>query len=232
MLAKVNRNLNRAYGYTQILRHGFWFVDIPRTSSSSVRSELGKQFGKTHGKVNIIEKEFQTGQIFADHLTAKEMKKRLGSFLWDRLFTFTLVRNPWERTLSIYFFRKKQGSIPGNWSFRDYVLALSEASETDKYFRYSGFRYGLADYITDESGKVIIAYVGRFETRDRDLSNIAKRLNCKELGQVSIMGASPKGKHYSNYYDEEMREIVGKKFWKDTELFGYEFERVGSRSIA
>ena len=32
-------------------------MDIPRTSSSSIRAELGKIYGPPYGKMNLIEKE-------------------------------------------------------------------------------------------------------------------------------------------------------------------------------
>ncbi|WP_162139100.1 sulfotransferase family 2 domain-containing protein [Synechococcus sp. PCC 7336] len=221
-LRRTHRVTDLAYGYFQIARQGFWFIDIPRTSSTSIRAELGKRFGKTHGKINT-DKGYATQQIFEDHLTAREMRKRLGGFLWKKIFTFSIVRNPWDRTLSMYFFRLKRGTIPSEWTFRDYAIALTSSSPESDLFKYHASRYGLSDYVTGDDSEIIVDYIGRFENRET-LKVIADRLKFKELGILSIQSASPKGKHYSEFYNEEIRDMVGRFYSKDIELFGYNFE--------
>ena len=125
-----------SYERFTISRHGFWFIDIPRTSSSSIRAELGMRFGKAHGKMNVMETDYATAQIIPDHTTAKEVQTVIGRPKWDKIFTFTVVRNPWERTFSMYHYRKKRGNIPKEWSFRDYVLELSASTPETKYSQF------------------------------------------------------------------------------------------------
>ena len=107
-LKKIYQPALNLYGCHSIRKNGFWFVDIPRTSSSSIRSELGKHFGRAYGKTNVNEREYQTPQIFRDHITARKMKALLGNKTWESIFTFTIVRNPWERIFSMYHYRKKR----------------------------------------------------------------------------------------------------------------------------
>ena len=37
------------------------------------------------------------------HTAAKVVQERLGSVIWDKYFTFTVERNPWEKVLSNYW---------------------------------------------------------------------------------------------------------------------------------
>lgn len=217
------KHLKRLYGTYSVARHGFWFVDIPRTSSSSIRYELGKQFGKAYAKENRVEKEFSQEQIFRDHRTAQEMSDKLGRLIWNRIFTFTMVRNPWDRTHSMYNFRKKVDTIPQEWSFREYVLALKNR-EPAELFKYRGHYLGSADYVLGNNGQVIVDFIAKYENREQDLKIISNRLNMDDLGDVFIQRASPKGTHYSQFYDDETREIVRSVFSRDVELFDYEFE--------
>jgi len=89
----MNRNdMQRNYklAIKKILEAGFWFIDIPRTSSSSLRIELGKRFGIPYGKKNLLDSKYSSEQIFPDHLTALEMKRIIGSDNWGKIFSFTI----------------------------------------------------------------------------------------------------------------------------------------------
>jgi hypothetical protein len=219
----VKRFLKKAYGCLSIVRHGFWFVDIPRTSSSSLRSEFGKHFGRVYGKKNLIEKEHATSQIFVDHIPAREMRSLLGNSIWKRIFTFTIVRNPWDRTHSMYNYRQKVFGIPREWSFRDYVFALEGASCESEFFEYHGYRYGASEYVLGDNGEIIVDFIARYENRSHDLKMIASRLKLDDFGGLCIQMATPKDKHYSEIYDVETREIIRRLYAKDIDLFGYEF---------
>lgn len=46
----------------------------------------------------------------------------------------------------------------------------------------------------------------------------------KRLHQINVSPNRNQKVHYSIYYDDEMRDIIGEKFKKDNEFFGFEFE--------
>jgi hypothetical protein len=211
----------KLYGKLMVEKYGFWFVDIPRTSSSSIRYELGNNFSRVYGKKDIVEKKYSGAQIFRNHRTAQEMKAFLGNTTWDNIFTFTMVRNPWDRILSMYNFRRKRGNIPMELSFREYVLEFSKY-QSSALFKYRAHYYGVSDYIM-EDGKVIVDFIARFEKRNEDLAFIAQRLGLKELGKISVQKATLPGSHYSQFYDEETKEIIKQVYEREIEIFGYEF---------
>lgn len=224
LLEIASKKFNQTYGCLSIYQHGFYFIDIPRTSSSSIKSELGKKFGKAYGKRNVTEKEHATTQIFDDHITAREMRKILGSRIWKKIFTFTIVRNPWDRTYSMYHYRRMKGKVPIEWSFREYVLALGMSDSDNPFFRFHGSRYGLSDYILGENGEIIVDFIARYENRQDDLKIISSHIKYDGLGMLCIQRAKPDDIHYSKFYDSETKEIIRRLYAKDIELFGYEFE--------
>jgi len=73
----IGKRLEVQLARLSILRHGFWFVDIPRTSSSAIRAELGARFGRAYGK-RKAESGYATEQVFDDHVTAFVMREALG----------------------------------------------------------------------------------------------------------------------------------------------------------
>ena len=218
----------RYYGRTQISKHGYWFVDIPRTSSTSIKNELARMYGVTYGKAslgaNIFDRLRQ--QIFPCHLPAQEIRKILGEELWARIFTFTIIRNPWDRMVSMFHYMKKQGDLPTRLTFRDYVLQFNAPRHLLKgqLHSYHAFYYGLLEYIVDSNDNIIVDYIGRYENRTEDIRIIADKIGCQDLGNLHLQETERSHKHYSQYYDDETKDVISTVFTRDIERFGYSFE--------
>ncbi len=144
--------------------------------------------------------------------------------MWNKLFTFSVVRNPWDRVVSMYHYRRKiAGSIPETWSFRDYVFALAEATPKTEYFKFQGYRFGNSDFLLGDNGEILVDFIARYENRSLDLDFIGRRLNMDSFKDVHINKGKPKYAHFSEFYDVDTREIIQKLYSKDIELFDYKF---------
>lgn len=220
------REFVRRYAAWRIRRHGFWFVDIPRTSSSSIRVELGRRFGGTYGKSNLLETNHEQSQFLPSHQPARTMRDLIGRDAWTRMFTFSFVRNPWDRVASLYAYRIRKCTLPEGTGFRAYVRGFLAPEDVRAHatHNYHGFYYGALDYLVDETDQVIVDFVGRYENRHEDIAHVADRIGCPGLGTLHIQRAQPPDAHYSHLYDDELVEIVGRIFARDAEVFGYEFE--------
>ena len=224
---KAMRRIYRIYGVRQIRKHGFWFVDIPRTSSTSIKYELAKTYGITYAKRVFTEGESPHPWIFPSHLPAQEMRRILGEELWENVFTFTFVRNPWDRMVSLFHYRKEVGSIPKGISFRDYVLQFNTPRYLLKGHAYSSpvYYYGLLEYIVDSDNNVIVDFIGRYENRTEDLRTIANRISCPELDNICLQNTNKSNTHYSEYYDDDTKDVISRVFEKDIDMFEYSFEQ-------
>jgi len=214
------------YGIRQIKKYGFWFIDIPRTSSTSIRVELGKEYSMVYGKSDVFEKGFKQIQIIPDHIPAIKMQEIMGKKEWEKLFTFTFVRNPWDRMVSFYHYRLKSKLLRPDMDFREFILRLksSKFGEIGTYNFY-GHYFGSSDFVSDRNNNIIVDFIGKYENRQKDIQYIANKIGSKELGKIAIQKATPAKKHYSDYYDDETKMIIEKVYHKDIELFGYKFER-------
>ena len=87
-----------------------WYVDIPRTASTFIRDSLFKEVGWPHGKACISAKrrERSSVELFGAHSTAEKVRQIIGNELWASLFTFSLVRNPFDRVASLFLYYKKK----------------------------------------------------------------------------------------------------------------------------
>ncbi|MEQ9643053.1 MAG: sulfotransferase family 2 domain-containing protein [Alphaproteobacteria bacterium] len=213
------------YGKYRIVSNGYWFVDVPRTSSSSIRTDLYKHGGVVYRKHNIWGRKGWTLQIFPDHVPAVNMRKFIGEEAWGNLFTFAMVRNPWARLASMYHWRLKVQSIPADVSFQDYVRGLDahRRGGSGRWFNNPAHSLGAADFVLDERENLIVDYVGRLENREESLAIVRERIGFPELGRTLVQDASPSTVGYVDLYDTDTRNLVADIYCKDIALFGYEF---------
>ena len=151
-------------------------------------------------------------------------------------FKFAFVRNPWARLVSEYTARDRYKII----SFKEFVMHRFPEPDmhTDRY-RHVIPQY---DYLYDASGELMVDFVGKFENLQDDFSTLCSQLgidnstlphrnasNDKKPGVKRLLeglfATPPKKKlHYTEYYDDELIQHVGKLYEIDIETFGYSFE--------
>ena len=201
----------------KIAKQGFWFVDIPRTSSSSIRAELTREFGVINGKRGYLKKDMNhsVSQIISTHTPAAVMKERLGADLWDRIFTFSFVRNPYERIWSYYCYMLRVGHLREGEEFSGFVSSILKYGRRHPILRRSAF-----DMVTNKEGEIIVDQVCRFEDREKELYEIGNKLNMKFEG-VFVQDVARFKSHYSNHYNKESKRIVEDLYPRDFELGEY-----------
>ena len=146
---------------------------------------------------------------------------------YNKFFKFAVVRNPWDRLVSAFFYQKQGGVSKKSkiWAeeylkkyntFEEFVL---QGFENENIIRHSHFK--LQSYwICDENQKIMIDYLARLETLDEDFLFISNKLGCKS--KLPKLNTS-KRKHYRNYYNQTTQKIVSKIYESDIKLFGYKF---------
>jgi len=223
MVSFVTRFLKYQRGLAAIRKAGIWFVDIPRTASSSIRTELAGQFGDVYGKSDLNDASLNVNhQLIESHLTAREMRQLLGRNLWDKLFTFSFVRNPWARMYSLFQYRKAVSEIPPSFSFEQYLeLFFQSPDQPYSPYHYHGYYYQALDYLTDESGEIIVDFIGRFEDREHDLKLVRDKCSFPGLGYLKTQESIEP--NYRPFYSIEAQDMISTIFKKDIEAFQYDF---------
>jgi len=197
---------------------GFWFVDIPRTSSTTLKLAFYKKHGKLFGKPSASQ-GIGMGLI-PHHLPARLVREQLGVDLWDSLYTFTIIRNPFERALSLFLFLQKNGKLK-DWTFKRYVDQLVRPDGFD----YHGHSLSNCGYLCGEQGQLLVREVFRFEERTEAMKVIASKTSCPELTKSENKAYETGHRHYSHYYDAATRRKLERFYRDDMERFGYQFER-------
>jgi hypothetical protein len=180
----------------------FIFIHINKTAGTSIGKAIGLPV--------------------KDHLTAKEVIARVGQDKWNKAYKFTLVRNPWDKAVSLYEYRRKKDRTEiasRSISFSDWVKMTYGEEKNPAYYNVKSFQPQV-DWLKDNEGKLSIDFVGKFESINEDFDHIKHAIGLD--AELPFLNAS-KRRGYRSYYDNESRDIVGKWFQEDIEVFAYEF---------
>lgn len=148
---------------------------------------------------------------------------------WPGYLIFTVVRNPWSRYVSSYHYIKtlkcnKSGGVwrDKNLSFKEtlYNLPTLEESKHD-YFHMTLPQS--ARMIDKQTGKFLPELVIRMENMQAGYNKLCDKLNVPRHHVKHANKTPGDRKHYTEYYDDETRQIVAELYAKDIEYFGYKF---------
>ena len=181
--------------------------------------------------ISRIFKEYSVDGAIQDHPSKSSPKQRIFCWghcpydpeKWADYFKFCFVRNPWDRLLSAYTskVRNKQGgcsaylqSFEQSIPFTDFVKIVKDYYDLDRHLM------PMHDLVMGKDFSNM-DFVGRFENFEEDFLFVLKTtgLPCRDIPHRN----KTKHGHYSDYYDDEAREIVSKVYKRDIEYFGYEF---------
>jgi len=153
--------------------------------------------------------------ISSQHSNIYEYKNAVPQFA--EYFVFTIVRNPWARMVSYYRTHPQYHSH----SFSEWVSILGSEDEKQTFYDHARMYSSCASWICDDNG-IAVDYAGRFENLDESFKFILSELGIQAT--LPHLNNSHGETDYLGYYDETTKEIIAKRFHRDLQLFGYEFD--------
>ena len=182
----------------------FIFLHINKTAGTSIGKAIGLQVKQ--------------------HLTAREIIERIGREKWLSAWKFTFVRNPWDRAVSLYEYRRgkdRTGIATRDLSFSAWTQRVfCEHPDPVLHNNPKSFQTQ-SEWLRDDRGEINIDFVGRFESITGDFEEIAKKI--APGASLRHLNASARAA-YGSYYDSGSKELVTRWFEEDIERFGYVFE--------
>lgn len=149
---------------------------------------------------------------FYSHSKAVEVKKYVGDKIWNSYYKFTVVRNPWDRLVSEYYWAiRNKPSPPDLDTFIERRLAKARNVHKPSL------------YLIDD--RIAVDRICRFENLTDDLEGVRQHLDIPEpleLPKTKHKSRTEKS-HYREVLNGEQRDKIAEVYKRDIELFGYEF---------
>ena len=160
-----------------------------------------------------------------NYMTIAQYKKR-----HPQCFAFAFVRNPYDRLVSAFHYLSQGGmeevdqrdsdeyvrAYDGD--FRRFVLHALAGPQPPRIFQQIHFRPQM-DWLCDEAGRILIDYLGRFESMESAYGELGRQLGIPLPAPFHENKSDHQ--HYENYYDETLRALVARAYRADFERLGY-----------
>ena len=178
------------------------FFHIPKTAGISISNALFGDVKWGHRSVNFY-------------------KSYYGEKVFNSLYKFCFVRNPYHRLFSAYTFLKEGGinnqdlEFSNSYlqefaSFDEFVLKGLEKEEIMNWVHFKP-QY---TFVCDENDNIVMDFVGKMENLNADFNAVCKHLNIESELQKLNMSATKK-----NDFSEEVKTMIKLKYQKDFNLF-------------
>jgi hypothetical protein len=214
-----------------LTRYNAVYIDIAKVASSSLKATFAAVLG--------LDLDIVGGNPHEVEFPRPPESSCTGEWLYPGQYTFSFVRNPWDRLVSCYR-DKIEGEVEGftkfsesgvarclarfgafsaNMSFEEFVHAVASIpdADADEHFRSQH------NYLTNIWGDIAVDFVGRYENLEADFRRVAARIGLPPNISLPRMQANPRFVNYVDYYTDATREAVATRFAQDITLFSYRF---------
>jgi hypothetical protein len=209
------------------------FVACPKTGSTSIESYLmdidpeGQKFRIHINDLKISAEDVYSGVI--GHARAWELKEALGDDIYNKLDVFGMVRHPFDKLISSYFYSKSK-KISEAFKFkgkknifkRKLTGVLTFLAPKILPISIWAILFPMKTsraYFFDKNGKRIVTYLGRTDKLSQDVNLILKQFGVETNSKMPHINQS-RHQHRDYYFkDNFIGKYLLKKYQEDILLY-------------
>lgn len=198
-------------------QHNLLFVHIPKTGGSSVEKKFGIIFNHNEHVAYSHHPRKIDGQYFALQHYTPNLLKRFYPERFEIYKKFTIVRNPYTKCISAYFYQAKGEQLREDYFKKHFRGWLEKFYAVDK-----------VDLLQSEYFEnVKYDYVLKTETLSEDFRKMAIELKIDPtLPRENVNKTSHPSSHYLQMLSSESIEFINNFFKKDFELLNYQQKNI------
>jgi hypothetical protein len=213
-------------------RFNFLYIHIAKTGGTSIRQALSRLRWRDpwYWPMFVCSRlshlsGHRIGTKLPRHAKVILAKEMLPREVFDELFKFAFVRNPWDLQVSSFHHirRERPQYLGGHDDFEGFLRWKLEPQRPYQYHLDTSIT-PQSDYLIDLHGQVCVDFIGRYERLHDDFADICARIGIRPTALPHRRRATDRGRDYRGYYNDETAELVARHFARDIELLGYAFD--------
>ena len=184
-----------------LIKNNIIFIHIQRTAGTSIESFIKNNKFEDNKLISKLE------HVPKKHTCARSVKMFVGDDQYNKSFIFTIVRNPWDRLVSSYLFKKSKNWNHKGWEYEsqpsftewithyyslfknnnfklEYLIYNKSLSrkilEIKNMHHVSAFRSQL-DMIQDKGGVKLVDYIGYYEKLNAEWKYLLQKMEQMNL---------------------------------------------------
>ncbi len=197
-----------------------YFSHVPKAGGTTIERYLGEL--ADHEMMKSTDRRVFRGRqsilnLPPQHITAQQAEDLFSCGAFHGIFV--MVRDPVERMISEYRFRKPWGGIHGQLSFPRWVRTMLPASRKEPYLLDGHFIpqteflvEGASVFRLENGTEPLRAWLS--ERLEREMPDFPERLNASQAPRPEL--------------DDGTRAFIANHYRQDYERFGYPFPEVGA----
>ena len=153
-------------------------------------------------------KELLRRQKYKSHMPATDVRWRLGRKTWDSYYKFSVERNPWDKAVSEYFWKKRH--FTRDLSFEEWLPGA--------------YPHSRLHWLTID-GRLSMDRVLRYENLESDFASLMRDLEVPDAPELPRAKGTirPNRTNYRNMHTPLTRDYIARVCAPEIEAFGYQF---------
>lgn len=209
-------------------KYKFIFIAIPKSASQYIRKTIRPYLGSKDQETCKLFDNIQSKQYpnlkGVGHKSAQQIKEEVGEKIWNSYFKFAFIRDPYERIISIFSFKKRKEIHELKENKKDNTInAIYNQNPFTKTFYHtriqSFFKKTQTYWIFDDNNNLMIDFIGSMNNLHNDLKYIFKKVGLPEYIEKPIINKSIQIDNYNKYYNNTLISLIHNDFSIDLKNF-------------
>lgn len=168
------------------------------------------------------------------HSSASEMVKFMGKEKFDSYYKFAVVRNTYERILSLFLWERNFKNFTLE-NVKETIQYNGVKGATEVYYKNGKFPQSrgalpINFFLCDEDDNLMMDKIIYFENLNEGISKVAKKIGLPS-DELNFHVNTTDHQHYSTYYTQEIIDLIDEVYELEIKKFKFKFEDKTERNL-